>query len=130
MEIVFEGGKIVTALLNGHRIKTDQPVDNGGSDSAPAPFDLYMASVGTCAGIYVKSFCDRRNISTEGIRIFQNIEYSKETHLPVNVVIDINLPPDFPQKYRDAVVGAAELCAVKKSIANPPAFSIKVSDTE
>ncbi|HKK41889.1 MAG TPA: OsmC family protein [Bacteroidales bacterium] len=127
MEIVFEGGKVVTALQNGHRIKTDQPLDNGGQDLAPAPFDLFMASIGTCAGIYVKSFCDRRNIPTKGIRIFQNIEYSDETHLPVDVTIDIKLPPDFPEKYRAAVVSAAELCAVKRSIANPPVFNIKTS---
>ncbi len=127
MEIIFEGGKVVTALYNGHTIKTDQPLDNGGNDTAPAPFDLFLASIGTCAGIYVKSFCDRRNIPTDNIRIFQNIVYSNETHLPIDVTIDIKLPADFPEKYKSAVISSAELCAVKRSIANPPAFSIKTS---
>jgi putative redox protein len=130
MEIVFEGGKVVTALLNGHKIKTDQPLDNYGENSAPAPFDLYMASIGTCAGIYVKSFCDRRNIPTDKIKLLQNIEYNNETHLPVKVNIEIKLPPDFPDKYRDAVVSTAELCAVKRSIANPPLFTIFTSETD
>ncbi|MCX6302628.1 MAG: hypothetical protein NTW82_10635 [Bacteroidia bacterium] len=58
MEITFEGGKVVTAHTQGHSIKTDQPVDNGGSNSAPSPYDLFLASIGTCAGVYVKSFCD------------------------------------------------------------------------
>ncbi len=127
MEIIFEGDKIVTALYNGHTIKTDQPLDNGGGNTAPAPFDLFMASIGTCAGIYVKSFCDRRNIPTDNIRIFQDVEYSNKTHLPANVTIDIKLPADFPEKYKDAVMNSADLCAVKRSIFDPPAFRIKTS---
>jgi putative redox protein len=129
MEIIFEGGKVVTALYNGHTIKTDQPLDNGGGDTAPAPFELFMASIGTCAGIYVKSFCDRRNIPTDNIRIFQDVVYNNETHLPVNVTIDIKLPADFPEKYKAAVISSAELCAVKRSIFNPPAFRIITSLT-
>jgi putative redox protein len=129
MEIIFEGGKVVTALYNGHTIKTDQPLDNGGGDTAPAPFELFMASIGTCAGIYVKSFCDRRNIPTDNIRIYQEVVYNNETHLPVNVTIDIKLPADFPEKYKAAVISSAELCAVKRSIFNPPAFRIITSLT-
>ncbi len=124
MEITFDGGKVVTAHYSGHTIRTDQPVDNGGENSAPAPFDLYLASIGTCAGIYVKSFCDNRKIPTDKIRIKQNIEYSNETGLPVNITIDIKLPEDFPEKYRASVINVAELCKVKKSIANPPVFKI------
>jgi ribosomal protein S12 methylthiotransferase accessory factor len=97
MEITFEGGKVVTAHTGGHFIRTDQPLDNGGTDIAPAPFDLYLASIGTCAGIYVKSFCDNRNIPAEGIKIIQTHEWSKETGLPTAIRLDIKLPADFPE---------------------------------
>lgn len=127
MEITFEGGKVVTAHYNGHAIRTDQPLDNAGGNTAPAPFDLYLASIGTCAGIYVKSFCDRRNIPTDNIRIFQNIIWDEKTDLPSDITIEIKLPPDFPEKYRESVVSAAELCKVKKSIANPPEFKVITS---
>ena len=53
MEIFFEGNKKVSANLNGTIIRTDQPLQAGGNGSAPAPFDLFLASIGTCAGIYV-----------------------------------------------------------------------------
>ena len=127
MEITFEGGKVVTAHYHGHAIKTDQPLDNGGTDTAPSPFDLYMASIGTCAGIYVKSFCDNRKIPTDNIRIIQNTIYNKDTGLPVDITLDIKLPSDFPDKYRASVISVAELCKVKKSIANPPVFKIITS---
>ena len=124
MEIIFEGGKVITALHHGHAIRTDQTVDNGGTDSAPAPFDLFMASIGTCAGIYVKSFCDNRKIPTDGIKLIQTSQFNKETGLPVNIKIDIQVPPSFPEKYIDSLIHVAELCKVKKSIANPPVFEI------
>lgn len=124
MEITFEGGKVVTAHSHGHKIRTDQPLDNGGGNTAPAPFDLFLASIGTCAGIYVKSFCDNRHIPTDKIKIIQKTEFSKETGLPVDITLDIQLPADFPEKYKASVISVAELCKVKKSIASPPVFKI------
>ena len=127
MEITFDGGKVITAHTHGHDIKTDQPVSSGGQNSAPSPFEMYLASIGTCAGIYVKSFCDNRQIPTDKIKIIQTAEYDKETGLPTNITIDIQLPPDFPEKYRGPVINVAELCKVKKSIKHPPEFKIVTS---
>ncbi len=127
MEITFSGGKVVTAHSHGHIINTDQPVNNGGQDSAPSPFELYMVSIGTCCGIYVKSFCDNRNIPTDNIKIIQTAVYDKETDLPTSVKIDIRLPSDFPDKYKASVIHVAGLCKVKKSIMAPPEFVIVAS---
>lgn len=128
LEITFDGGKKVNASLNGFTIKTDQPFDNGGENSAPAPFDLYLASIGTCAGIYVKSFCDRRDLPSEKIKIIQKVEFDREKRVPSVISLEIKVPDDFPEKYRDALINAAELCAVKKSIASPPRFEITTSN--
>ena len=127
MEITFDGGKVVTAHSHGHIIKTDQPVHSGGQNSAPSPFELFLASIGTCAGIYVKSFCDNRKIPTDNIKIIQNTEYDEETGLPVNIKLDIKLPSDFPDKYKAALISVAELCKVKKTMANPPVFEVIAS---
>jgi ribosomal protein S12 methylthiotransferase accessory factor len=127
MEIIFEGGKVVTAYSHGHVIKTDQPVHSGGQNSAPSPYELFLASIGTCAGIYVKSFCDNRNISTENIKIIQSAEFDEETGLPTNIKLDIKLPADFPEKYKEAVISVAELCKVKKTMADPPVFEVITS---
>ncbi|MCX6255719.1 MAG: OsmC family protein [Bacteroidia bacterium] len=127
MEITFDGGKVITAHSHGHEIKTDQPISGGGQNSAPSPFELFLASIGTCAGIYVKSFCDNRNIPTDNIKIIQNAEYDKVSGLPVNIKLDIKLPPDFPEKYKTPVINVAELCKVKKTMANPPVFEVVTS---
>lgn len=124
IEVSFEGGKKVNASVNGHIVKTDQPTDNGGENSAPSPFDLYLASIGTCAGIYVKSFCDRRGLPSDNIKIIQKVEFDIQKRVPSVISLEIKVPADFPEKYHEALINAAELCAVKKSIASPPVFEI------
>ncbi|NLE35663.1 MAG: osmotically inducible protein C [Bacteroidales bacterium] len=127
MEVTLDGGKVITAHINGKSIKTDQSVKHGGGGIAPEPFELFLASIGTCAGIYVKSFCDQRNIPVEGIKIIQSMEFDTEKRVPSLFKLDIQLPADFPEKYRAAVVNAAELCLVKKTINNGPEFQVFTS---
>lgn len=127
MEITFDGGKVITAHTHGHIIRTDQPSDNGGGNTAPAPYDLFLASIGTCAGIYVKGFCDNRNIPADDIKIIQTHEWDKETGLPTNIRLDIRLPSGFPEKYKASLIHVADLCKVKKTLAKPPKFEIITS---
>ena len=122
--ITMGEGKVVSAIINGRTINTDQPIDNGGGDSAPAPFDLFLASIGTCAGIYVKSFCEKRQLDARGITIVQSLVYPEGGKVPKGINLDIKLPAGFPEKYRDAVINAAELCLVKKTINSIPEFKI------
>ena len=125
MEISFPGGARVDAAFSNFVVKTDQPPHSGGEDSAPTPFALFLASIGTCAGIYILGFCRQRNIPTEDIRIRQSTEVDPETRMVRHVTLDILLPPDFPTKYAPALIKTAELCAVKKHLENPPAFTVK-----
>lgn len=123
-EIVLAGGKKVNAIAGGMVIATDQPVVAGGEGSAPTPFSLFLASLGTCAGIYVQSFCEKRGIPYEGIKIIQSMEKNPDTHMVERIHMDIQLPSDFPEKYKAAVINSAELCAVKKHLANPPVIDV------
>ena len=124
MEVVFPGGKKVDALYNGFTIKTDQSPFSGGEGSAPAPFDYFLASIGTCAGIYVLSFCQQRAIPTDGIKIIQRMHRDQLNGGIGKIDLEIQVPPNFPQQYKDAVIRSAELCAVKKYIHKPPKFDI------
>lgn len=128
MEITLDGGKVVTAHINGKTIKTDQSVRNGGGGTAPEPFELFLASIGTCAGIYVKSFCDQRGIPAEGIKIIQSVVFDPEKRVPSTIKLDIQLPAGFPEKYKAAVINAAELCLVKKTINSVPEFQVVTSE--
>ncbi len=122
--VEFPGGARVDAHYGPYTIKTDQPPMGGGNGSAPTPFSLFLASMGTCAGIYVLGFCRQRGLPTENIRIVQRMETDPRTHMISHVSLEIVLPPDFPEKYREAVIRSAEQCAVKKHLEAPPQFSV------
>ncbi len=124
MKIDFPGGKRVDAHFGQFTIMTDQPVVAGGQESAPMPFDLFLASLGTCAGIYVLGFCRSRDLSAEGISIIERV-YNDATSGMVNQIgLEIQVPPTFPEKYLPALIRAAELCAVKKHLETPPQIEV------
>ncbi|MCX6584132.1 MAG: OsmC family protein [Candidatus Aminicenantes bacterium] len=124
MRIYFPGGKKVYADYKGFTHKTDQPVHAEGEGSAPSPFELFLASLGTCAGFYVLGFCRNRGIDTQGIELVQSLEVDPETRMAAKVNLEIKLPPSFPEKYKSAVIQSAGLCAVKKHMEKPPQFNI------
>jgi putative redox protein len=122
MIIDFPGGARVDAHFGPYTVHTDQPPQGGGDGSAPTPFATFLAALGTCAGIYVLGFCQRRGIATDGLRLVQHVETEPGTGMVRTVRLDIELPVDFPERYREAVIRAAEQCAVKKHLEHPPAF--------
>jgi len=125
IEIGFPGGKRVDAAYNGFVIHTDQPLRAGGEGSAPTPFNLFLASIGTCAGIYVLGFCQQRGIPADDIRIRQSMEVNPTTRMVERINLDIDLPAEFPERYAPALIRSAQLCAVKKHLEQPPEFLVQ-----
>jgi len=124
MKIYFPGGKRVYADYGGLTIETDQPARGGGDGSAPAPFDLFLASIGTCAGIYALGFMQQRGIDAPGSKITMRTHRDPASGLISKIDLELELPAGFPEKYRAAVMNAMNLCAVKKHLHQPPEFEI------
>ncbi len=120
MIIDFPGGSRVDAHFGPFTVPTDQPP----AASAPTPFATFLASIGTCAGIYVLGFCKQRGISTEGLRIIQTVHSNPMTGMVEKIDLEIEVPEGFPEKYRPSLIHTAELCAVKKHLENPPKFEV------
>ena len=120
MKIDFPGGARVDAHFGSFTVSTDQPP----LASAPSPFELFLASIGTCAGIYVLGFCNQRNLPAEGIRIMERVHRDPSSGMVGNIELEIQVPPSFPEKYRASLIRSAELCAVKKHLEKPPKFDI------
>jgi putative redox protein len=118
MIIDFPGGQRVDAHFGPFTVKTDQ----GGVD--PTPFSLFLSSIGTCAGIYVLGFCQQRGLPTQGIQIVQKVHTNPFTRMVEKIDLEIVIPPSFPERYHDALVKSAELCAVKKHLETPPEFNV------
>ncbi|MBI4061779.1 MAG: OsmC family protein [Elusimicrobia bacterium] len=125
IKISFPGNKKVAAEVNGFSVLTDQPKEAGGDGAAPTPFDLFLASIGACAGIFTLGFCRKRGIATDGLEITERVEWDEAEHRVSQIAIDIALPKGFPEKYRDSLLHAVNLCTVKKHIFAPPRFKVQ-----
>ncbi len=124
MVIDFPGGARVDAHFGPFTVPTDQPPSGGGQSLAPTPFLTFLSTIGTCAGIYVLGFCRQRGIPTDGIRLVQHVGANPATGMVDDVRLTIELPEGFPAKYADAVVRAADQCAVKKHFEHPPVITV------
>ena len=122
MEMIFTlgDGSRVTGHVGPFAIATDQPPEA----SAPSPFTLFLASIGACAAFYVQKFCRTRDIPVDGIRVTQRNEKGP-TGLVEHVRLALELPPEFPDRYRSAVLRAADQCTVKKHLEHPPSIDIE-----
>lgn len=127
MVIDFPGGARVDAHFGPYTVPTDQPGPGGREGSAPTPFAVFLSSIGTCAGIYVLGFCAQRGLPTEGIRIVQRVFSNPMSGMVDNIELDIQVPPEFPAKYYDALIRSADQCKVKKTLENPPTFNVHTS---
>ena len=125
IELEYEGGKKLNARLGNHLVKTDQPPEDGGEDTAPTPSDLFLVSLATCAGLYAYGFCESRNIDTAALRIRTTCHYDEEKKRYTRISTDLRLPPGFPDRYRKALIRSMEMCFVKKHLDQPPAFEIE-----
>ncbi|MGE4296727.1 MAG: OsmC family protein [Desulfovibrionaceae bacterium] len=125
--VSFEGGMRVDARVGEYTVATDQSADKGGQGSAPNPFQLFLASLATCSGIYALRFCESRKIDTTGLRLVMRTELDASGKRIGKVTMELGLPAAFPEKYRGAIVRAVDLCTVKKHILTPPEFVVEVA---
>jgi ribosomal protein S12 methylthiotransferase accessory factor len=126
IKVTFPGGLRVDAEYKGHVVKTDQPVHQGGEGTASSPFDLFLISIAACAGFYVVAFCRERDIPTEKAGVVMRMEKNQETKMIGKISIEIELPAEFPERYKRAIIKAVDTCTVKAHLLRPPAFEIEV----
>ena len=127
MEITFPGGVAVNTEYKGFITATDQPEENGGTNSAPSPFDLFLTSLGACAGFFALRFCQQREIDTTGMRLTLDTTRNPESKRLESISMMIHLPDSFPDKYKKSIIRATDQCAVKKVIVDPPEITVETT---
>lgn len=126
IEVRFTGGKRIEAQVGEFTIQTDQPLKYGGEASAPAPFDLFLGSLATCAGIFAWNFCESRQLPTEGLALQMECIDDEKKKMIVQIKFHLTLPDGFPEQYRSSIIRAIDLCAVKRHLQSPPEFTVEI----
>lgn len=130
IQVTFPGGMMVDVSLKGRVIHTDQPPHSGGGGEFPSPFDLFLASIASCAGYYLLAFCRERKIDVGDAGVRMSLERDPQRKMISGISLELILPVGFPEKYRAAVVRAVDSCSVKVHILTPPEFRISVRPAE
>lgn len=125
-KVSFPGGVAVDATYQGHTVQTDQPLQAGGADGAMSPFDLFLASIATCMGFYALRFCQERSLPTTGLHLSLEPVREGDGKLVTLLRVVVDLPENFPEKYRGAIERAVDHCAVKKHLTEPPRFEFSL----
>jgi putative redox protein len=128
LEVLFPGGKRVDVKLGDHVINKDQSVKLGGEGSAPEPFNLLLTSMAACAGIYALNLCETRNLSTAGQGLSMDWARDPEPPKQALATLRLKLPVGFPERYRESILRAMDLYAVKKNIVSPRRFEMRIKD--
>lgn len=69
------GGKFQAEIVSGHhRFLADEPVDYGGLDSGPSPYDLLSAALGACTSMTLRMYADRKKLPLEKVTVHINHE--------------------------------------------------------
>lgn len=124
INVSFPGKMKVEAKIGRFVILTDQSEESGGDGSAPTPFDLFAASIVTCAGLYVQKFCRIRSISTKGLELKLSYAWDQETKRYPRMTLQLILPEDFPARYHIPLLRSLDHCQVMDHIHHPPEFEI------
>lgn len=124
IEVTFPGGKKTAAKMNEHVIMSDQSVRGGGEGTAPSPFDLFLISLASCAGVYAQAFCEQRGIPVDDLKIQFESRVDPENGMVSEIDLKIVTPPGFPEKYEKAIIKAVDQCSVKKHLASPPQIRV------
>lgn len=124
----FPGGRKVLAKVGNHQILTDQPERSGGDDAGPSPYDLFLASIGACAGFYALAFFQKRELATDRLQVVARPR--SEDGTLVDVEVQITVPEDFPEKYRSPLLRSIEACSVKKAIQAQPTIRVEFASPQ
>ncbi len=115
-KVTFPGNKKVDVEFGKFTIKTDQKKIYGGDDTAPEPFNIFLSSIGSCAGIYAVSFCETRELNTKGMYLLLDISFKERENFLEEIKLILYVNKEFPEKYIKPIIKSMNSCAVKNQL--------------
>ena len=104
--------------VDGHNLVVDEPLDAGGTDSAPSPTRLLAASLASCTAITIAMYADRKEWDTTGLAVDVDFEGAPAPGDPAHFDVSVTLPPGLDEEQRRRIMVVAAKCPVHRILAS------------
>ena len=121
-------GLMVTLSNGRHEWNADEPLDVGGSDQGPNPYELLLGSLAACTCVTIAMYCRHKGLALESVRAsydFDRIHAKdcedcdiREKGFIERIVSNVKISGDFDEKQRARIAQIAQRCPVHKTLTN------------
>lgn len=126
LRVSYQGGDRFTAAVRGHEIPVDQPVEDGGEDTAATPTELLVASLATCVAFYARRYLRRHELPTDGLEVSVDWDLVKGPARLGPVTIKVTVPDGVPDERREPLLTMAKHCTVHNTLVQAPEIDISL----
>ncbi|TET31656.1 MAG: OsmC family peroxiredoxin [Planctomycetota bacterium] len=113
--------------VRGHRLTCDMSEKDGGRDEGPSPAEMLAGSLGACVAMMVQRYCDNHGYTDGDVCASLTLELADNPKRIGGIVIDLELPNDFPEDRKSAVKRLAELCPIHETLKHLPKVDLEIT---
>lgn len=124
IRVEHKGGDVFEIDVRGHLVHVDQPVDAGGSDAAPTPTELFVASLASCVAHYARRYLARHDLPTDGLAVVATFDMEERPARVGRIEVSVEVPDGVPDERRAALLAVAAHCTVHNTLERAPEVTI------
>jgi putative redox protein len=114
-------------VVRDHHLHVDQPLEDGGSDLAPTPTELFVTSLATCVAFYARRFLARHGLP-DGLQVRAGFAMAEHPARVGAISLALHLPDGVPGDRRAALLAVASHCTVHNTLEQPPEVHIVIDE--
>jgi putative redox protein len=112
-------------IAGKHHLVADEPVDAGGQDSGPGPYDLLLASLGACTSMTLRLYADGKKLPLQRVevrlrhfRVYATdcAECETKEGMVDHIDREIKLEGDLSAEQRARLMEIADKCPVHRTL--------------
>lgn len=127
--VTYAGGDALRIAARGHELLSDQPVEDGGEDTALTPTEIFIGGLGACVAFYAERFLRRNALSTDGMKVECTYLWAESPHRVGEIEIHVEAP-GLTEARRAAFSRVVEHCTIHNTLVQPPAVRIVVGSSQ